>query len=129
MRHSQADISAMTKAIASHEAAARLWLEAGFSPGDAGAYVRAGCFDVDRTVELRAAGMSPSHIARLGLGWDYCAGRVALFELRDEGNHEVASVELPLDVSVDRAPPAPERSAPRWLRSAAAERTLQHKAS
>jgi hypothetical protein len=60
----------------------RKWLQAGFSPGDVAAYVSAGCFDVDRTQELRLAYISPSHIAALDLGWDFCAGKVELEELR-----------------------------------------------
>lgn len=71
----------MAAAIEGNEVAARQWLQAGFSPGDAAAYVRAGCFDVDRTQELRRAHISPSQIAALGLGWDFCAGTVSLKEL------------------------------------------------
>lgn len=127
MRHSPADIAAMVKAIDSHETAARLWLEAGFSPGDAAAYVRAGCFDVDRTAELRKAGISPSHIARLGLGWDYCAGKVPLAELRETPPEKTD--DLPWDVSVPPESPAPERSAPRWLRSTADDPSLHQQAS
>jgi hypothetical protein len=93
MRPSQADIAHMATAIGGTDTAARLWLEAGFSPGDAAAYVRAGCFDVDRTLELSNAGIPPSHIARLGLGWEFCAGKVALQELRETPVLEAA--ELP----------------------------------
>ncbi|MEZ5386188.1 MAG: hypothetical protein R3F13_11800 [Prosthecobacter sp.] len=84
MRLSPSDISQMARAIDGHEAAARQWLEAGFSPGDAAAYVRAGCFDVERTAKLRTAGVTPTHIARSGLAWDYCAGRVELTEVLPE---------------------------------------------
>ena len=82
----------MADAIGGTTIAARQWLDAGFSPGDAKAYTAAGCFDVDRTVELRRAGISPSHIARLGLGWDYCAGNVALSELLE--NRPLEAAEL-----------------------------------
>ncbi|MFC5457200.1 hypothetical protein [Prosthecobacter fluviatilis] len=75
------DLADMAAAIEGNEVAARQWLQAGFSPGDAAAYVRAGCFDVDRTQELRQAHISPSQIAALGLGWDFCAGTVSLKEL------------------------------------------------
>jgi len=71
----------MATAIEGTQVAARQWLQAGFSPGDAAAYIRAGCFDVDRTDELRRAHIAPSQIAALGLGWDYCAGKISLAEL------------------------------------------------
>ncbi|MDI1310888.1 hypothetical protein [Prosthecobacter sp.] len=74
-------VAEMAIAIGGTEVAARQWLQAGFSPGDAAAYVQAGCFDVDRTVELNRANVSPSQIAALGLGWDFCAGKVPLAEL------------------------------------------------
>lgn len=106
MRHSPADLAEMAAAVGGTHIAARQWLEAGFSPGDAAAYVRAGCFDVDRTQELRAAGVSPSRVACLGLGWDYCAGRVALSELQETPARE--ATELPWHST------PPERPAPRW---------------
>jgi len=81
MSPSSRDLAEMTAAIEGTEVAARQWLQAGFSPGDAAAYVRAGCFDVDRTEELRRAHITPSQIAALGLGWDFCAGKVPLSEL------------------------------------------------
>ena len=81
MSPSPRDLAEMTAAIEGTEVAARQWLQAGFSPGDAAAYVRAGCFDVDRTEELRRAHITPSQIAALGLGWDFCAGKVPLSEL------------------------------------------------
>ena len=81
MSPSPRDLAEMTAAIEGTEVAARQWLQAGFTPGDAAAYVRAGCFDVDRTEDLRRAHITPSHIAALGLGWDYCAGKVPLSEL------------------------------------------------
>ena len=81
MSPSPRDLAEMTAAIEGTEVAARQWLQAGFSPGDAAAYVRAGCFDVDRTEELRRAHITPSQIAALGLGWDFCAGIVPLSEL------------------------------------------------
>ncbi|OYW74402.1 MAG: hypothetical protein B7Z37_18055 [Verrucomicrobia bacterium 12-59-8] len=83
MSPSPRDLTEMAAAIEGTVVAARQWLQAGFSPGDAAAYVRAGCFDVDRTAELRSAHISPSHIAALGLGWDYCAGKVPLSDLSD----------------------------------------------
>jgi hypothetical protein len=63
--------------------AAKQWLDAGFSPGDAKAYVDAGCFDVDRTLELKRAGISPLDIARSGQAWDYCSGHISLSDLLD----------------------------------------------
>ncbi|WP_395750220.1 hypothetical protein [Prosthecobacter sp.] len=81
MNPSSHDLAEMAAAIQGTEVAARQWLKAGFSPGDAAAYVRAGCFDVSRTEELRQAHISPSHIAALGLGWDFCAGKVPLEDL------------------------------------------------
>jgi hypothetical protein len=81
MSPSPRDLAEMTAAIEGTEVAARQWLQAGFSPGDAAAYVRAGCFDVDRTEDLRRAHVTPSQIAALGLGWDFCAGKVPLSEL------------------------------------------------
>ncbi len=81
MSPSPHDVAEMAAAIESTEVAARQWLKAGFSPGDAAAYVRAGCFDVDRTEDLRRAHIAPSQIAALGLGWDFCAGKVLLAEL------------------------------------------------
>jgi hypothetical protein len=92
MRHSQTDISTLADAIEGTDVQAQQWLEAGFSPGDAAAYVRAGCFDVDRTVELRKAGVSPSQVARRGLGWDYCAGNMPLSELLE--SHALETAEL-----------------------------------
>ena len=81
MRYSQTSISEMASAINGTYTAARLWLEAGFSPGDAKAYVDAGCFDVDRTLELKRAGISPLDIVLTGQAWDYCSGNVTLSEL------------------------------------------------
>lgn len=94
MSPSPQDLAEMATAIESTEVAARQWLRAGFSPGDAGAYVRAGCFDVDRTDELRRAHISPSQIATLGLGWDFCAGKVSLTELVMSGSLEVKTPML-----------------------------------
>ena len=109
MRHSQSDISQMAAAIQGSAVVARQWLDEGFSPGDAAAYVQAGCFDVGRTVELQRAGISPSRIARLGLGWDYCAGRVGLAELR-EGGHGTEPAELPWEVTTSRETAARARA-------------------
>ncbi len=72
----------MAAAIRGTDVAARQWLDEGFSPGDAQAYVTAGCFDVARTVALRAAGVSPLQMARSGLGWEYSSGSLPLMELR-----------------------------------------------
>jgi len=82
----------MADAIEGTDVQAQQWLEAGFSPGDAAAYVRAGCFDVDRTVELRKAWVSPSQFARRGLGWDYCAGNTPLSELLESRALETAEL-------------------------------------
>ena len=71
----------MSAAISGTTVAAKQWLDAGFSPGDAKAYVDAGCFDVDRTLDLKRAGVSPLDIARSGQAWDYCSGHVSLSEL------------------------------------------------
>lgn len=81
MSPSPRDLTEMATAIEGTQVAARQWLQAGFSPGDAAAYIRAGCFDVERTDELRRAHITPSQIAALGLGWDYCAGKISLAEL------------------------------------------------
>lgn len=88
MNPSPPDLAEMASAIEGTEVAARQWLQAGFSPGDAAAYVRAGCFDVDRTQELRRAHIAPSQIAALGLGWDFCAGKVPLAELLPKGSSQ-----------------------------------------
>ena len=82
MKRSPQDLTEMAAAIGSHEAAARLWLDEGFSPDDAAAYVAAGCFNVPRTAELRHAGISALDIARSGLAWDYCSGNLTLSEIR-----------------------------------------------
>ncbi|WP_395733517.1 hypothetical protein [Prosthecobacter sp.] len=86
MNPSPRNLAEMAAAIQGTEVAARQWLQAGFLPGDAAAYVHAGCFDVNRTEELRRACITPSEIAALGLGWDFCAGKVALEELRVNGS-------------------------------------------
>ena len=82
MRHSIHDICEMASAIGGTQIAARQWLEAGFSPGDAAAYARAGCFDVDRTAKLKEAHIAPHLLATSGLAWDYCSGSVTLMELQ-----------------------------------------------
>lgn len=82
MRHSIHDICEMAAAIGGTQIAARQWLEAGFSPGDAAAYARAGCFDVDRTAKLKEARIAPHLLASSGLAWDYCSGCVTLTELQ-----------------------------------------------
>lgn len=94
MSPSPRDLAEMAAAIEGNEVAARQWLQAGFSPGDAAAYVRAGCFDVDRTEELRRAHITPSQIAALGLGWDFCAGKVALEDLRVNGSGQAKTPML-----------------------------------
>ena len=94
MSPSPYDLAEMAAAIEGTEVAARQWLQAGFSPGDAAAYVRAGCFNVDRTEELRSARISPSQIAALGLGWDFCAGKVLLSELVNNGGSPVKTPTL-----------------------------------
>ena len=72
----------MAAAIRGTDVAARQWMDEGFSPGDAQAYVAAGCFDVARTAQLRRAGISALQMARSGLGWDYSSGSLSLAELR-----------------------------------------------
>ena len=72
----------MAAAIGGTDVAARQWVDEGFSPGDAQAYVAAGCFDVARTAALRQAGISPLQMARNGLGWEYSSGSLSLTELR-----------------------------------------------
>lgn len=72
----------MATAIRSTDVAARQWLDEGFSPGDAVAYMAADCFDVARTADLRQAGITPLQMARSGLGWDYCSGTLSLAEVR-----------------------------------------------
>ena len=94
MSPSPRDLAEMSAAIEGNEVAARQWLQAGFSPGDAAAYVRAGCFDVERTGELRGANITPSGIAALGLGWDFCAGKVSLVELRVNGGAQAKTPML-----------------------------------
>jgi len=82
MRRSIEDLTNMADAIGSNQAAAKQWLDEGFSPGDAKAYVDAGCFDIPRTSELRQSGISPLDIARTGLAWDFCSGTISLAELQ-----------------------------------------------
>ncbi|MGV3663964.1 MAG: hypothetical protein ACO1TE_27580 [Prosthecobacter sp.] len=83
----------MAAAIRGTDIAARQWLDEGFSPGDAQAYVAAGCFDVPRTAELRQVGIGPLEVARSGVGWDYCSGNVTLAEVRSMLGHGPKSVE------------------------------------
>ncbi len=94
MSPSPHDLTEMAAAIEGTQVAARQWLQAGFSPGDAAAYVRAGCFDVDRTLELRLAHVAPGQIAALGLGWDFCAGKVPLADLVLKGGAQVKTPML-----------------------------------
>ena len=82
MKHSTQDLAEMANAVGGTQIAARQWLEAGFSPGDAAAYVHAGCFDVDRTAKLKQAQIAPHQIATSGLAWDYCCGTVPLDKLK-----------------------------------------------
>lgn len=123
----------MAAAIGSHEAAARQWLDEGFSPGDAAAYVAAGCFDVPRTAELRQAGISALDIARTGHAWDYCSGSLTLAEIR-RVIAPVLEAETALlwevgHFSADPAP-APRASASlRWQGDAAGGERVRHKAS
>jgi len=86
MKRSTQELVEMSAAIGGTTVAAKQWLDAGFSPGDAKAYVDAGCFDVDRTLELKRSGISPLDIARTGQAWDYCSGNVSLSELL--GRHQ-----------------------------------------
>jgi|688.fasta_scaffold1997688_1 hypothetical protein len=81
MKRSPQELLEMSAAIGGTTVAAQQWLDAGFSPGDAKAYVDAGCFDVGRTLELKRNGISPLDIARTGQAWDYCSGNVALSDL------------------------------------------------
>ena len=100
MKWSIENLTAMSRAIQSNEVAARQWLDEAFSPGDAKAYVDAGCFDVLRTVELRQAGITPLDIARSGLAWDYCSGTLSLKELQRLISPPVREPELPWDESL-----------------------------
>lgn len=89
----------MASAIGGTDVAARQWLDEGFSPGDAIAYIAAGCFDVSRTAELRQAGIMPLQMARSGLGWEYCSGHVSLKDLRStlvQSSSLLADCTLPL---------------------------------
>jgi hypothetical protein len=61
MKRSPQELLEMYAAICGTTVAAQQWLDAGFSPSDAKAYVDAGCFDVDRTLELKRNGISPRH--------------------------------------------------------------------
>jgi len=88
----------MATAIRGTDIAARQWLDEGFSPGDAQAYVAAGCFDVPRTAELRQVGIGPLEVARSGLGWDYCSGNVSLAEVRSMLGHGPREKERTLGV-------------------------------
>jgi len=81
MKRSTQDLLEMALATGGTTVAAKQWLDAGFSPGDAKAYVDAGCFDVDRTLELKRAGISPLDIAHSGQAWDYCSGNISLSQL------------------------------------------------
>lgn len=81
MKRSTQDLLEMAFATGGTTVAAKQWLDAGFSPGDAKAYVDAGCFDVDRTLELKRVGISPLDIARSGQAWDYCSGNISLSQL------------------------------------------------
>lgn len=81
-RPSPGSLREMAAAIRSTDIAARQWLDEGFSPGDAQAYIAAGCFDVPRTAELRQAGISPLDMVRSGLGWEYSSGSLSMLELR-----------------------------------------------
>lgn len=78
----QNSLREMASAIHGTDVAARLWLDEGFSPGDAQAYVAAGCFDVPRTAALKNSGISPLQMARSGLGWEYSSGGISLKELK-----------------------------------------------
>jgi hypothetical protein len=93
MKRSPQELAEMATAIGGTAVAARQWLDAGFSPGDAKAYVDAGCFDVGRTLDLKRAGISPLDIARSGQAWDYCSGNVSLSDLV-ERHQRVDSPEL-----------------------------------
>ncbi len=101
MKRSIEDLTAMARAIQNNEVAARQWLDEAFSPGDAKAYVDAGCFDVLRTVELRQAGITPLDIARSGLAWDYCSGTLSLKELQRLISPPAREPELPWDECLD----------------------------
>lgn len=126
MKRSIEDLTAMAQAIQSTQVAAKLWLDEGFSPGDAKAFMDAGCFDVTRTSELKKAGISPLDIARTGLAWDFCSGTISLVELQRiiSPSKAAREPELLWSLNVDR-----ERSTIRWLQPTTAGRTLQHKAT
>lgn len=96
MKHpSSSSLREMAAAIRGTDIAARQWLDEGFTPGDAQAYVAAGCFDVPRTAELRQMGIGPLEVARSGLGWDYCSGNVTLAEFRSLLGHVPQPKERP----------------------------------
>lgn len=84
MKHSCSSsvLREMAAAVGGTDVAARQWVDEGFSPGDARAYVLAGCFDVARTAALRQAGISPLDMARSGLGWEYSSGGLAVADLQ-----------------------------------------------
>lgn len=118
MKRSAQDLTAMAAAIGSHEAAARQWLDEGFSPGDAAAYVAAGCFDVPRTAELRQAGISALDIARTGLAWEYCSGTLTLAAVRrviaPVLEAETGLLWEAVIFSADHAPAPRAPATPRW---------------
>lgn len=60
---------------------AKQWLDAGFNTSFAKAYVLAGCFDVDHTLDLKQSGFSILDIARSRQGWVYCIGHVSPYDL------------------------------------------------
>lgn len=71
------------------ETAAECWVDAGFTSDDAPAWWEAGCFDAERTAELRNAGLTPEQVSERrteeepeSWGYAYCNGDVGLAKLR-----------------------------------------------
>lgn len=133
MKRSPQDLTEMAAAIGNHEAAARWWLDEGFSPGDAAAYVAAGCFDVPRTTELREAGISTLDIARTGLAWEFCSGTLTLTEIRSAIapvlEQEGGLLWESACFSADHEPASQQQLTPRWQAHTGGEKSIQHTAS
>lgn len=67
------------------DVAAQRWIDAGFDAESAPTWWEAGCFDADRTAQLRDAGLSPDDVSGMcprfeGMSWGYayCNGDVSL---------------------------------------------------
>ena len=73
------------------EQAAQEWIDAGFTAGSAADWWEAGCFDADRTAELRDAGLTPD---QAGQRHD---------DLSDVGARSIGYAYCNLDISLHRA--------------------------